>query len=72
MRADQQIDLAGLTPRQQFAPLLALLAAGEDRSLQARAFGERRDGLDVLARQDFRRRHQGGLLADLGDGGRRQ
>ena len=36
------------------------------------AFGERRDGLDVLARQDFGRRHQGGLLADLGDGGGRQ
>ena len=54
------------------APLLALFAAGEDRDPQAGAFGERRDGLDVLARQDFRRRHQRGLLADLGDGGGRQ
>ena len=34
--ADQQIDLAGLKPRQEFAPLLALFAAGEDRDAQAR------------------------------------
>ena len=41
-------------------------------TLQARALGERRDGLDVLARQNFRRRHQRGLLAGLGDGGGRE
>ena len=29
--ADQHIDLAGLEPRQNIAPLLALFAAGEDR-----------------------------------------
>ena len=72
MGADQQIDLAVGKPRQQFAPLLALFAAGEDRDPQAGALGQRRDGLDVLARQDFGRRHQRGLLADLGDGGGRQ
>ena len=49
--------------------LLALLAAGQDRDLHAGALGERRDGLDVLARQDFGRRHQRGLLAGFGDGG---
>jgi hypothetical protein len=38
----------------------------------AGAFGQRRDGLDVLARQDFGRRHQRGLLADFGDRGGRQ
>ena len=37
-----------------------------------RALGERGDGLDVLARQNFRRRHQGGLFAGLGHGGRSQ
>ena len=68
--ADQEIDLAGLQPRQDLAPLLALLAAGQDRHPQARAFGQRGDGLDVLAREDFGRRHQRGLLAGLGDGGR--
>ena len=55
------------------APLLALFAAGEDRDAQPGAFGQRRDGLDVLARQDFGRRHQRGLLAGLGHrGGREQ
>ena len=49
--------------------LLALLAAGQDRDAQAGAFGQRRDGLDVLAREDFGRRHQRGLLAGFGDGG---
>ena len=70
--ADQEIDLAGRQPRQDFAPLLALFAAGEDRDPQACAFGQRRDGLDVLAREDFGRRHQRGLLAHFGDGGGRQ
>ena len=54
------------------APLLALLAAGEDRDPHAGALGERRDGLDVLARQNFGRRHQRGLLAGLSDGGGRE
>ncbi len=72
MGADQEIDLAGRKPRQDIAPLLALLAPGEDRDPQARPLGQRRDGLDVLAGEDFRRRHQGGLFADLSDRGRRQ
>ena len=68
MGADQKIDLAGRKPRQDIAALLALFAAGEDRDPQTRTLGQRRDGLDVLAREDFGRRHQCGLLADLGDG----
>jgi hypothetical protein len=36
MGADQQIDLAGSQPRQIFAPLLALFAAGEDRDRSRR------------------------------------
>ena len=67
--ADQQIDLAGFELRQELAALLALFPAGEDRDPQAGAFGERRDGLDVLARQNFGRRHQRGLFAGLGHGG---
>ena len=70
--ADQKIDLAGFEPRQDIAPLLALFAAGEDRDAQAGALGQRRDGLDVLARQNFGRRHQRGLLADFGHGGGRE
>ncbi len=72
MGADQEIDLAGRKPRQQVAPLLALFAAGENSHPKPGALGQRRNGLDVLARQDFGRRHQRGLLAGLGDGGGRQ
>ena len=72
MGADQEIDLAGLEPRQDLAALLALFAAGEDRDPQPGAFGQRRDGLDVLARQNFGRRHQRRLLAGFGHGGGRQ
>ncbi len=72
MGADQQIDLAGREPRQEFAALLALLAAGQDRNLHAGALCQRRDGLDVLACQDFGRCHQRRLLAGLSDRGRRQ
>src|SRR5438445_5968162 len=55
MGADEQVDLAGFELRQQFPPLLALFAAGEDRDPHSRALGERGDGLDVLARQNFGR-----------------
>ena len=72
MGADQKIDLAGFELRQELAPLLALLAAGEDRDPHAGALGQRRDGLDVLARENFGRRHQRRLLAGLDDGGGRE
>ena len=68
MRADQEVELAGFEPRQNVGALLAALAAGEDRDAQARGFGERRDGLVMLAREDFGRRHQGGLPAGLDHG----
>ncbi|MGY4428058.1 hypothetical protein ACVWWO_000535 [Bradyrhizobium sp. F1.13.1] len=57
MGADEQVDLAGFELCQEFPPLLAFFAAGEDRDPHARTLGERRDGLDVLARQNFGRRH---------------
>ena len=47
----------------------ALLAAGKDGGAQARGRRERRDGLDMLARENFGRRHQRRLLAGFGDGG---
>ena len=72
MSADQQIDLTGVKPLQYLAPFLARFAAGEDRHAKTGAFGERRDGLDMLARQNFGRRHQRRLLADFGHRGRRQ
>ena len=67
MGADQKIDLAGFEPRQNLAPLLAFFASGQDRHAHAGALGQRRDGLDVLAREQFGRRHQRRLLADLRD-----
>ena len=67
--ADQQINLAGRQARKDIAPFLALLTAGQDRNAQARAFGKRCDGLDVLAGKDFGRRHQGRLFARFGHGG---
>ena len=73
MRADQQVEVAGFKARQNVGALLAALAAGEDRDAQARGFGERRDRLVMLAREDFGRRHQGGLPPGLDDGrGREQ
>ncbi len=72
MGADQEIDFAGFEPCQQFAPLLAFFAAGQNGDLQAGALGQRRDRLDMLPRQNLRRRHQRGLLADFGDGRRGQ
>ena len=66
--ADQEIDLAALKPCQDVATFPAFFASGEDRDPQAGTFGERRDGFDVLAREDFRWRHQRGLFADFGHG----
>ena len=72
VRADQQVDLARGKTGEDVLPLLALLAAGEDRNAQAGALGERRDRLQMLARENFGRRHQRGLLARFGNGGSRQ
>ena len=49
--------------------LLALLAAGQDRDAHAGALGQRRDRLQMLARENFGRRHQCRLLAGFRDGG---
>ena len=68
MGADEEIDLARGEPLDDLAPLLAFFAAGEDRNPHPGALGERRDGLDVLACQNFGRGHQRGLLADFGHG----
>ena len=52
---------------------LAAVAAGEDGDADAGLFGERRDGGEMLAREDFGRRHQRGLPAGLDHGrGREQ
>ena len=69
---DEQIDVTTCSTRDDLAPLLAFLTAGQDGYPQTCAFGERRDGLDVLTSQDFGRRHKHGLLSDLGHSRGRQ
>ena len=70
MGADQKIDLAVCELFDNFAAFLAFLAAGQDRDLHPGTFCQRRNRLDVLAGEDFGRRHQGRLLAGFRDGGR--
>ena len=64
--ADDDVDRAGCDAVEDVGALAALFAAGEDRGRQAGARGERRDGGEMLAREDFGRRHQGRLAAGLG------
>ena len=59
-------------PLEDFRALAAALAAGEERDADAGGFGQRRDRLVMLAREDFRRRHQRGLSARLDHGARRR
>ena len=69
VRADQDVDLAGLEPLQQRLARLALLAPGEQANGQTGMIGQRRDGLRVLPRQHLGGRHEGRLRARLhGDG----
>ena len=74
MGADQEIDIAVFEPRQNVGALLAALAAGEDGDVKAGGFGERRDGFQMLAREDFGRRHQRRLppAFDHGGGGKQR
>ena len=60
--------LAEREPLQHLGALAAAFAAGEDRDADAGGFGERRDGREMLARQDFGRRHQRRLPAGLDHG----
>ena len=52
--------------------LAAALAAGEDGDAHAGGLRQRRDGLEMLAGEDFGRRHEGGLPPGLDHGRRRE
>ncbi len=69
MGADQEVDVAEGELLEDVAALAAALAAGEDGDADAGGGGERRDGVEMLARQDFGRRHQRGLPAAFDHGG---
>ena len=68
MRADDEIDIARRQRRENLRALAAALAAGEDGEPDAGGAGERRDRRKMLARQNFRRRHEGRLAAGLDHG----
>ena len=65
--ADHQIDIAGGERRQHLGAFAAALAAGQDGEADAGRGRERRDGGEMLPRQDFGRRHQRRLTAGLDD-----
>jgi hypothetical protein len=61
--ADDEIDVACGEAGEDFGPLLAALASGEDRDPDAGSFGKLLDGGEVLPCQDFRWCHQRRLPA---------
>ncbi len=63
--ADEKIDVAHRERAQEFGALAAALAAGEDGDADAGAGGKRRDGGNMLPRQNFGRRHQRRLPSSL-------
>ena len=72
MGADQEVDVAGASRSSMSRALAAALAAGEDRDRDAGRGGERRDRVEMLAREDFGRRHQRRLPAAFDHGRRRE
>ena len=63
--ADDDVDLAARQAGQRVGAFAAFLAAGEDGDAQPDLGGKRRDRRQMLARQDFGRRHQCRLAAGL-------
>ncbi len=65
MGADHKIDVAGGERSEHVGAVTATLAAGEDRGADAGRGCKRRDGGEMLARQNLGRRHQSRLAAGL-------
>ena len=65
VRADQNINIACLQPGEYVLPHAPLFIAGEDGGAHACLFRQRRDSAEVLAGENFRRRHQNRLPASL-------
>ena len=67
--AEQQVDVAEREPVEDVARARAPRSRPVRMATRdAGGFGERRDGLEMLAREDFGRRHQGGLPSGLDHG----
>ena len=67
--ADDEVDVAGSERGQDILALTATLAPGENSEPDTGGSGKPRNGGMMLACQDLRRRHQGGLPARLDHGG---
>ena len=72
MGADEEIDIALGEAISSVGALPPALAAGEDGDAHAGSGGQRRDSVEMLAGEDFGRRHQGSLAAGLDHGRRRK
>ncbi len=57
-------------PVENFRPLSAALASGQDRDANTGGFGQRRDRIEMLAREQLGRRHESGLPSGLDHAGR--
>ncbi len=69
MGAEQEVDVAEGQPVEDFLARAAALAAGEDGDANAGSLRQGCDGFQVLAGEDFGRRHEGGLAPGLDHGG---
>ncbi len=65
MRADQKVDIAERQAIENFLAGRSALAAGENGDANAGGFGERCDRREMLAGENFGRRHEGGLPSGL-------
>ena len=72
MGADEHVDVAERELREDVVALASTFATGEDGNVDAGGSGEWCHGVEVLARQNFGRRHQRGLPAVFDHGRRRQ
>ena len=72
MRADRKIDRAFFERRQGSGAFRRLVAAGQKRNAQSGGLGEWPHALEMLAREDFGRRHQRRLSSRLDHPGHRE
>src|SRR5205807_5625287 len=67
MGADQRVDLAQGQPCKDVVALASSLATGKDGDIYVSRSSERRNGVEMLPRQNFRRSHKRCLPASFND-----
>ncbi len=70
--ADEDMNVSERQPLENVAALRPAFPAGENGDIDAGGRRQRRHGVEMLACQQFGRRHQGGLPAGFDHGRRRQ